>query len=214
MIIQWYGHACFKFQGSLTPTTLIIDPFDSSLGWRVPRFSADIVVVSMQTQEYAHTDVVKSTDDEKPLFLIRYPGEYEVGGIFVHTIPIEQEGITTLLSTIRVDDITIFHTGALRKKLSEKELEDIGTVDILCVGVGGLDVLDGKSAEDLASALEPRIVIPMIYKIQGLKKPYDALDPFLKEFGIKNGQNASDKLKILRKDLPSDKTEIIVLNPA
>lgn len=214
MIIQWYGHACFKFQGSLIPTTLVIDPFDSSLGWRVPRFSTDIAVVSTQAQEYANTDTVKSADDEKSLFFIRYPGEYEVGGIFVHTIPIEQEGITTLLSTIRIDDITILHTGALRKKLSEKDLEDVGDVDILCVGVGGLDVLDGKSAEDLASALEPRIVIPMIYKVQGLKKAYDTLDPFLKEFGIKNGKEANDKLKLFRKDLPSDKTEVIVLNPA
>lgn len=213
MIIQWYGHACFKFQGSLTPTTLVIDPFDSSLGWRAPRFSADIAVVSTQAQEYANTDAIKSANEEKPLFFVRYPGEYEVGGIYVHTIPIEQEGTATLLSMIRIDDITILHTGALRKKLSEKDLEDIGTIDILCVGIGGLDVLDGKSAEDLASALEPRIVIPMIYKVQGLKKAYNTIDPFLKEFGIKNGQDASDKLKLLRKDLPSEKTEVIVLNP-
>lgn len=214
MIIQWYGHACFKFQGSLTSTALVIDPYDASLGWRAPRFSVDIAVVSAPSGEYANTDAVKSADDEKSLFIIRYPGEYEVGGVFVQTIPIEQEDITTLLSVVRMDDITVLHTGALRKKLSEKELEDIGTIDILCVGIGGLDVMDAKYAEDLASALEPRIVIPMIYKVQGLKKAYGTIDPFLKEFGIKNGKDASDKLKVLRKDLPVDKMEVIVLNPA
>lgn len=214
MIIQWYGHACFKFQGSLVSTTLAIDPYDSSLGWRAPRLTTDIGIISTQRDEYANADSFKAPDEGKSPFLIRYPGEYEIGGIFVHTIPIEQEEGITLLSIIRVDDITVLHTGSLRKKLSEKDLEEIGALDVLCVGVGGHDVLNAKEAEDLASALEPRIVIPMVYKVQGLKKPYDVIDPFLKEFGIKNGKDASDKLKLFRKDLPSDKMEVIVLNPA
>lgn len=211
MIIHWYGHACFKLQSNQNDVVVAIDPFDNSLGWRVPRITADITIVSTQRGDYNNTSSVKAPQGGDP-FLIQYPGEYEVGGVFIHTIPIAQEGKTTLISAIRMDECAILHLGALNRMVTEKELEELGNIDIVCIPVGGNGVLDAKKAAELIGELEPRIVMPMHYKIAGLKQAYDDIALFLKEFGAKEPQTL-DKLKIAKKDLPSDKTEVILLNP-
>lgn len=212
MIIHWYGHACFKLQSNQNDVIVAIDPYDNSLGWRAPRLTADIAILSTQRGDHSNLEAVKAVQGDAP-FVIQYPGEYEIGGVFVHAIPIGQGKNTTLLSAIRMDECSFVHLGALDRMLSEKELEELGNVDIVCIPVGGGGTLDAKKANELISELEPRIVIPMQYKVAGLKKECGTIDAFLKEYGVKDVQ-AMDKLKMLKKDLPADKTEVILLNPA
>lgn len=211
MIINWYGHACFKFQSNQNDVVLAIDPFDNSLGWRAPRISADIVITSTQQGEYNNIEAVKPIQEKGP-FVIQYPGEYEVGGIFVHSIPVEQSGNLTIISAIRIDDCTVVHLGSLHRTLTTDELEELGNVDILCVPVGDKGVLDAKRAVEIIRELEPRIVIPMQYKVAGLKRDMDGIDRFLKEYGVKDIEPL-DRLKLMKKDLPADKTEVVLLNP-
>ena len=211
MIINWYGHSCFKFQSNQNDVVVAIDPFDSSLGWRAPRITADIAITSTQKSEYNNSEAIKAVHGEKP-FIIRYPGEYEVGGVFAHTIPIEQGKDSTLITALRIDDCSLIHLGSLNRMLTEKELEELGNVDIVCIPVGGNGVLDAKKAVELINELEPRIVLPMQYKVAGLKRDCDGVEVFLKEYGVKDVQTL-DKLKVVKKDLPSDTTEIILLNP-
>ncbi len=218
MIIHWYGHSCFKIQSSLSDIVLAIDPYDASLGWRSPRIAADIAIASTQRGEYNNMESIKPTHDAQP-FIIKYPGEYEVGGIFVYAIPIEQQisdgkkdkNETTLISAIRIDECVVAHLGALNRDLTEKELEELGNVDVLIIPVGGNGVLDAKKAAALVNEIEPRVVIPMQYKTANVKREMDGVEKFLKESGVKDVE-VIDKYKLAKKDLPADKTEIVLLN--
>ncbi|MBI4250018.1 MBL fold metallo-hydrolase [Candidatus Uhrbacteria bacterium] len=207
MIFQWYGHACFRLQANGQDATILIDPYDASIGWKLPRISADIVLVSTDIKEHSAIDTVKKTGDAEP-FIIKEAGEYEVRGVLLHALPVGN----TRIFVIRADDMAILHCGTLNRSFTEEELDSIGRVDILIVPVGGGAVLDARKASDLVNELEPRVVIPMQYRLAGLKKTADPLDPFLKELGMKRPE-AVDKFKILKKDLPAEDMLLVECKP-
>jgi L-ascorbate metabolism protein UlaG (beta-lactamase superfamily) len=76
--------------------------------------------------------------------------------------------------------------------------------------VGGKYTLNAAKAVEVISQLEPRIVIPMHYKIPGIKVDIDGLDKFIKELGIK--PRNEEKLKITKRDLPQEDMELVVLS--
>ncbi|MBI2484106.1 MBL fold metallo-hydrolase [Candidatus Uhrbacteria bacterium] len=207
MVLQWYGHACFRLQANTQDATVLIDPFDVSIGWKLPRLSADIVLISTDSREHAAIETVKRVGEAEP-FLIKEAGEYEVRGVLMHAIPV----ISGRVFVIRMDEMTLMHCGTLNRAFTEEELDSIGRVDILIVPVGGGTVLDARKAADLASQLEPRIVIPMQYQLAGLKKQMDTLDPFIKELGMKRPE-AVDKFKLLKKDLPAEEMLFVECKP-
>ena len=67
----------------------------------------------------------------------------------------------------RESDSAILETSRLL--LNKKQLEEINGVDILAVPVGGKNSLDGKEAKEVIDQIEPKIVLPMHYKIRGSK---------------------------------------------
>ncbi len=218
MIIQWYGHACFKLQGYSDEVTIVTDPFDPSTGWKLPKFQADITTISTDTPDHNFSDAVKKTDSKTP-FVLRGPGEYEVKGVFMYGIDIskkreseKRKETRTTIYSFSFDELYVLHCGSLDRLLTEKEIDQIGKVDILLLPVGGGSAMDSKTAVECIGQIEPRIVIPMQYKLSGFKSDLGSVEQFLKEYGVK-ATETSDKLKIFKKELPAEETKIIVLNP-
>ncbi len=109
-----------------------------------------------------------------------------------------------------MDDINIVHLGDLGHILDDKQLAKLTGTDILFIPVGGKYTLDYKEAVNVVSQLEPRIVIPMHYKMkEGGLEDVDGVDKFIKELGIE--PIYEDKLKIVKKDLPSEDMELLIL---
>ena len=96
-------------------------------------------------------------------------------------------------------------------ELTEDELEDLGDVDILLVPVGNEEVMDYETAAKTVNLIEPRIVIPSHYKIDGLKVTAQSEEKFLKQMGGKFEK--MEKLSIKKKELPTEDqpTKTIVL---
>lgn len=205
MHISWYGQSCFKITS--TQTALVTDPPSPATGVHLPKTPADILVLSRRSEpKRSHTESVGGSP-----FIIDGPGEFEVKGIFVYGIPHDEaEGSTLFL--FKVEQMSIAFLDGLNRDLEQKELELFETVDILIVPIGGKDMLNGKKAADVISQIEPRIVIPMNYKIPGLKEPLDIQQAFSKEMG-QTEQESIDKLKIARSGLPQEKLQIVFLNP-
>jgi L-ascorbate metabolism protein UlaG (beta-lactamase superfamily) len=63
---------------------------------------------------------------------------------------------------------------------------------------------------EVISQLEPRIVIPMHYKVPGLKEEIEGVEKFIKELGLK--PRNEEKLRITKKDLPQEDMELVVLS--
>ncbi|OGL64408.1 hypothetical protein A2753_02975 [Candidatus Uhrbacteria bacterium RIFCSPHIGHO2_01_FULL_47_11] len=212
MIITWLGQSCFKIdiKSQNEEVTIITDPFDPAVvGLKLPRtLTADIVLKSDPEVKYP----IEGREGKKP-FVIETPGEYEVRGVFVYAIPFSnQNSPPEFVFWIEAEGIEILHTGSLTRVLSETELQAIEGVDLLMVPVGGGTALDAKKAAELASELEARVVMPMLYKVEGLKLKAEGVEPFLKIVGAKSEQ--MPKFKVTRKDLPADEMKVVVLEKA
>ncbi|MDD5043860.1 MAG: MBL fold metallo-hydrolase [Patescibacteria group bacterium] len=206
MHISWLGQGCFKIQSG--ETVLVIDPYNKDIGLKPPRAKADIVVMSDPD-----SNGLESISGE--YFLINGPGEYEIKGIFVYGIALDavegqKEARRTTIYRIESEGITIAHLDSLNKSLNDKELERLENIDVLIVPVGGGKVLDAKKAVEIINQIEPSVVIPMQYKIPQLKLNLDSVEKFLKEMNALKVQPLG-KYTLKKKDLPPDRTEVVVL---
>ena len=106
------------------------------------------------------------------------------------------------------DGMQIVYLGALEDtKLPPEVTEDLESIDVLFVPIGGFGVLDAAQAHKIAVALEPKIIIPIHFGEIGEK---DALKRFLKEAGAEDTK-AVDKLTIKSKDIAGKSGEVVVL---
>ena len=90
-----------------------------------------------------------------------------------------------------------------------EDLEGFLNPDILFVPASGAPFLGVAEAAKLIRQLKPKIVIPSLFKVSGLKRKAGDLKDFFKE--MDQGPKAQDKLVIKKKDLPS-KLEVIWLS--
>ena len=211
MVITWYGQSCFKIQSG--ETVVFTDPFDKEIGLTPPRSQADIVTVSHNHHDHNNCEALSGN-----ALVIEGPGEYEIKGVEVrgilsfHDDKEGKERGTNTIYVIEIEGIKIAHLGDLgQSKLTAEQVEQIDGVDILMIPVGGSNyTIDGETAVDVINQIEPRIVIPMHYKIPGLNIKLDGVDVFLKEMGAPK-KEVVDKLTLKKKELPEEETEIVVM---
>jgi L-ascorbate metabolism protein UlaG (beta-lactamase superfamily) len=107
--------------------------------------------------------------------------------------------------------MTVCHLGDLgQAQLSDGQVEEIGDVDILMIPVGGSYTIDSKEAVQVIGQIEPKIVIPMHYKVKDLKLDIDGPDKFIKELGLT--AEKTDRFKMVKKNLPVDETKLVVFS--
>lgn len=222
MVITWHGFSCFKIQAKTgdREVTVVTDPYDSSGGIKMPRnMSADAVTVSHRHPLHSNAADVAPAEGAKKQFVIDVPGEYEVGGTFVYGIKSahdEKEGKergTNIIYRIEAEGISVVHLGDLGRQITVEEKEKLENVDILMVPVGGTTTMPLKAMVEVVGELEPRIVIPMHYKLPEVKAQMETVDKFLRELGVGKSE-PENRLKISRKDLPVDDMKVVVLSRA
>ncbi|MFH1207235.1 MAG: MBL fold metallo-hydrolase [Patescibacteria group bacterium] len=212
MQITWLGQSCFKIQGK--DVTVITDPYKNDIGLKLPRLNADIVTISHDHHDHNNIDAVNGAP-----FVIDKAGEYEVKNVFIQGIPSFHDGASgtergnNIIYFIQMEELKIAHLGDLGTKLSDEQLEKLEGVDIIFIPVGGVFTIDGKQAAEVVNQMEPRIAIPMHYKIPGLNIKLQSVDKFCDEMGVKQN-GAEDKLKITKKELPAEETRVIILKPS
>ncbi|MDD5397056.1 MAG: MBL fold metallo-hydrolase [Candidatus Moranbacteria bacterium] len=217
MLIQYYGHSCFKITtkpgGRATEDiTLFFDPFDKELGIRPPQGQADIVFVSHSHRDHSNVGALKGDP-----VVIETPGEYAVKGInvvgidsFHDNVEGAEKGRSTIY-IIEAEELKICHLGDLGSDLSGKQLEEIDGVDILFVPVGGGKTIDGKKAAELIRKIEPTIVIPMHYKVAGSTAEIEDESKFCSEMGNCPKEKTA-KFNIKKKDLEGKTMEIVLMD--
>ncbi|MBI2099282.1 MBL fold metallo-hydrolase [Candidatus Uhrbacteria bacterium] len=219
MVITWLGLSCFKIQAKTGDKEAVIltDPFDNSAGIRLPRsIAADLVTVSHKHGLHSNAADVAPLGDRKKPFILDIPGEYEIGNVFVYGISSvhdDKEGKArgkNIIYRIEAEGISLVHLGDLGRELTQAEMEKLENVDILLIPAGGSTALPIKKMVEVVAALEPRVVIPMHYKLPDVKLPLEPLDKFLRELGA-GKQEPQSKLKISKKDLPSEDMKVVVL---
>ncbi len=197
--------------------TIVTDPYGKSVGLRLPKVKADIVTVSHQHEGHNNVEEVAGVEEALPLLFDR-PGEYEVKDVLIQGVGAfhdKKDGAEQGKSTIfrfDIGGVNVVHLGDLCVQLSNQQIDKLGDIDILLIPIGGKKTLDAKEAAELVRVLEPRIVIPMHYNIEGMNGELDGLEKFKREMGEK--AEVLPKLKVSKKDLPQEEIKLVILEKA
>ena len=209
MVITHYGGEFFKIQ--FGEATLALNPVSKNSDLKSSRFGADVALVSLDNPDFNGVDQIGF--GEKMPFIISGPGEYEIKGIFIKGFMSSskyggEDRINTIYS-IALENMNLCFLGALSTpELTAETKEALGDIDIIFLPIGGEGVLTAAEANKLATALEPKMIIPMHFDGVGDKK---ALTTFLKESGSEDVKPA-DKLTIKKKDLEGKEGDVVVLS--
>ena len=193
--------------------SVVTDPYDASLGLPEVKLKADIVTVSLDAPGYNYVEGVKGRRR-----VIQSPGEFEIGGVFVIGILMTPKNNTkakakpSLLCVFDFNRLTVAHLGGLSYVPSQSQIEDLGTVDVALIPVGGGGALTPSQAAEVISLIEPSIVVPMHYKTGQEELKLGSVSRFLSEMGIAK-QEPVPSLKITKSGLSSE-NQVVVLQPA
>jgi len=212
MEITWHGHSCFRIN-ERSMAAVVTDPYDPAVvGLDPGKLRAEIVTVSCDKPEHNYYKGIRSK-----AFEINGPGEYEIGGVFVTGVRINGSkrkktdgGVRNTVYVIDYNGIKVAHLGELNNVPNQTEVEGLGEVHVALVPVGGVTSLNASMAAEVISLLEPSIVIPMHYGIEGSSMELDSLSKFLKEMGLTSIET-EESIKLTSVNVLPTETRVIVL---
>ena len=209
MKIKWLGHSSFLIE-SERGIKIITDPFDETLGYKMPRIKVNIVTVS---HEHFDHNFVRGMKGKPVVFkglVKRESHKMEFRGIssYHDSVYGVQRGPNTIF-VIKADGLNLCHLGDLGHILSSDKLTEIGSVDILFIPVGGFYTIDSNQATQIIKDIKPKIAIPMHYKTRAIKFSIDPVEIFLSGKD-KVKRLESSEFEIKSETLPKD-THIYVL---
>lgn len=223
MDIIWHGHSFFEIQGKtdIGKIVVAIDPFDKSTGLNPKKTRANILLVSHNHPDHSNKEIVVgfSFEGSKTIpFLIDEPGEYEVKGVKIkgissfHDKNQGKERGENVIFIIEIENIKVCHMGDFgEKELSHKQTKEIVGIDVLLIPVGGKFTITGKEAAKIVGQTEPKIVIPMHYKIKETILDLENENSFLNFIGVKEKEKIK-KLKIQKNEIDKKEgTKVIIM---
>ncbi|MFC2044249.1 MBL fold metallo-hydrolase [Chloroflexota bacterium] len=214
MRIKWLGHASFLITSD-TGTKIITDPYlvGGGINYGEIKESADIVTVSHEHGDHSNVAAIRGKPE-----VVKDLGTRKIKGIEVKGIPTyhddaggNRRGKNTMFS-FEVDGIRVCHPGDLGHQLSDKQINEIGKIDILLIPVGGFFTIDAKVATDVTAKIKPKVIIPMHYKTDKCAYSIAEVNDFLKgKTGVSQLDTSETEFK--KERLPTI-TQIVVLKPA
>ncbi len=214
MVIQYYGDFCFKITtkpgGRATEDVILwTDPLPKGAGLRSPQGVPNILLLSHQK--------AIAEDFKNSTVCLDIPGEYSALNIpfqgflsYRDDVSGSKRGQNTFF-TFDTEDIHVVFLGALGHAPSPEMFDKLSQIDVLFLPIGGVDTLSIEAAVDLIHKIEPKIVIPMHYAMNGLTiDKIGTKKAFCEAMGI--DQNTTQaKLTFKKKDLEDKKAEVIFL---
>jgi len=175
---------------------------------------ADIITISHEHGDHnAANDVNQAKEGAK---IIRGVEKSKAKGITfggIASFHDKEQGAKRGANTIivfKLDGITFCHLGDLGHLLSDKQIKEIGKVDVLFIPVGGGPTINAEEAIAIINKLNPKIAIPMHYRHKRAEITWLApVDDFLKgKEDVKLVK--SDSIILSQAELPK-KLKIVVL---
>lgn len=208
MVITYFGKSYFKL--TLGDLTIAINPpsKDSKAFSKVPRFGADIALVTTNTPDTNGAETVTLGDKEP--FVIDGPGNYEVRELLINGAPstteIKGKTYQNTVYGFELDGIKIAFLGLLTddKAMTPDAKEIASNADMIFVPVGSKDLdLTAAKAYKTAVSFDPNVVVPYEYDAESLHL-------FLKEGG-QDKNEPQEKATLKRRDLDGKEGHILVL---
>ncbi len=199
MHITWHGLSCVKLESG--EVQILINPFQDSVGITMSRLKTSVALTSDPSDDTAN-NLQRLQGDP---FIIENPGEYEAQNAFIYGIPAANN---TSLFKIDMEGITVGHLGTSTPDLTDSQIEQLNSVDVLLIP---LQTEDNKLITKAISAIEPRVIIPIQYQTPKVKTTLPTLDGFAKELGVTD-MGAEKKVILKKKDLLVEGTVVHILS--
>ncbi len=217
MELTWYGRTCIRLRGK--DAVVVADPYPSIVGPTGRGISGDIVTISHPDDRPLPKGKGRRSRDGQTMlptsldaaFVLDGPGEYEVRQVLltgVRTYRDDHRGADRgrqVAFAVELDGVHTIHLGDIGHLLTEEKLGDIGTVDVVCVPIGG--ALTANKAAELVAQLDPAIVVPMPV-CEEESDCDDAMRRFLHEMGAQPSPQA--KLAVMPSTLPQETTTVVL----
>ena len=209
MKIKWLGHSSFLIE-SERGIKIITDPFDETLGYKLPRIKVNIVTVSHEHFDHNYVRGVKGRPVVFKGVVNRESHKMQFRGISsYHDSVYGGQRRTNTIFVIKADGLNLCHLGDLGHILDSDKLDEIGAIDILFIPVGGFYTIDSSQATQIIKDIKPKITVPMHYKTEAIKFSIDPVEIFLSDKG--NVQKIeSSEFEITKDTLPKN-AQIYVL---
>ena len=217
MELRYLGHSSFVVRTS-SGTTIQFDPYDPSGYDGALKFAVnpDPVGIAVVSHDHADHNGVQTLQGSPRV--VKDAGAHTVNGLVFRGVPCyhdtsqgAERGPNTIFA-VAVDGIPLCHLGDLGHLLTQDLVEAIGPVELLFVPVGGHFTIGPAEADQVVTALKPRVVVPMHFKHPKVDFPLGPLDDFLrgKERVTRIG---GSEVTITPESLPRER-EYWVLDPA
>jgi L-ascorbate metabolism protein UlaG (beta-lactamase superfamily) len=214
MKIKWLGHSCFMITSG-AGIKIITDPYttDERLQYDEIKESAAIVTVSHEHLDHNNAAAIGGNPKViKEAVTAESSGiEFKGTPTYHDNIKGSQRGKNTIFC-FEVDGVRICHLGDLGHQLDDKQIADLGEVDILLIPVGGFYTIDAQVATQVCNQIKPRVIIPMHYRTDKCSFPITGVDEFIR--GKENVKRLdTSEIELKAGGLPAI-TQIIVLKSA
>jgi L-ascorbate metabolism protein UlaG (beta-lactamase superfamily) len=190
---------------------VVTDPFPESLGLKPDTRLATVVTVS--NTHLNHSNWQGVSGDPR---VFNAPGEYEYSGISVRGVmtPLS-EGMKqeqrNVAYSMEIEGVNLCHLGDLTEPLTTRHINELSPVDVLLLPVGGGCTLAVDRIVQTMRDLDPKVVIPMHYRIPNISVELESVDVFLRLMGSGETQ-AQPRLSVTASNLPQD-LRVSVLAP-
>jgi L-ascorbate metabolism protein UlaG (beta-lactamase superfamily) len=214
MKVKYLGHSAFVITSD-AGLKIITDPYtrSSSLTYGEIKEAADIVTVSHEHSDHCNAAGVRGNPQ-----VVKGAGRVVAKGIEFNGIASYHDEArgrmrgNNIIFCFEVDGMRVCHLGDLGHLLDDRQVKEMGSVDILLIPVGGYFTLDARAASQVCNQLKPRVIMPMHYKTAKGFPDISGVDEFIK--GKDNVTRLdSSEVEFKQGEIPPP-SQIIVLKPA
>jgi len=185
--------------------------YDGALGLAPIREQADIVLISHAHEDHSHLSGLAGSPTA-----VRDSGEAQgVKFSAVDSFHDKSEGRERGKNKIfcfTLEGVRVCHLWDLGHVLGEQQVHQICGVDLLLVPVGGFFTIEPEEAAEVVRQIQPKVVIPMHFKVPKVGFPIKPVEDFLKTQS-KVQRLHSSEVEVSAASLPSALT-VYVLSPA
>lgn len=194
-------HSCFEINDQ---ATVVTDPHDGrSIGVKPPSLKADVVTISHDHFDHNAVRVIKGD-----YVVVKDVAPKNIKGVAIRGITGfhddvggEKRGRMNIFH-LTLNGVRFCHLGDLGHMLSDEQVRELGQVDVLFVPVGGVFTIDGAQAQRLVRMIEPKIAIPMHFRVGGLSMSIQNADAFLKGLPEEKVVRVGNEIEFEADDLP------------
>lgn len=159
--LRWLGHACFAL--NYKDFTVVFDPFEDNYvrGFGALDVAADLVLCSHYHNDHGAAYVVQPLEGHE--------NPFQITGIQTFHDPeggkLRGENV---IHVLEADGLKVAHFGDTGCQLTPEQLEELKGLDVAMIPVGGFYTIGPEEAKALIDAIQPKVVIPMHYKLGDL----------------------------------------------